>query len=111
MLDWIKTHRPRWTTGLALAGLLGLGGFFVYDHFNDCCAEGADCLLPRLAVLRSRRARQALGRPRARLGPAPQIHALQHHAEALRERLVERAVPVDRGHDRDAEQLVAVAER
>jgi hypothetical protein len=46
MFNWIKNHRPRWTTGLALAGVLGLGGFFVYDHFNDCCAEGADCCYP-----------------------------------------------------------------
>ena len=47
MLTFIRAHRQRITTGLMLAGLLGLGAAQVYDHYyGDCCQPGAACCHP-----------------------------------------------------------------
>lgn len=47
MLNAIRMHWSKISTGLLLATVLGMGGFKVYQHYSgDCCQPGASCCYP-----------------------------------------------------------------
>jgi hypothetical protein len=47
MLNLIRTHWSKISTGLLLATLLGVGGMKLYGRVaRDCCQPGASCCHP-----------------------------------------------------------------
>ncbi|MGO9835017.1 MAG: hypothetical protein ACLP1X_12455 [Polyangiaceae bacterium] len=47
MLNLVRTHWSKISTGLLVATLLGAGGTKVYERLaGDCCQPGASCCFP-----------------------------------------------------------------
>jgi hypothetical protein len=59
MLDVIRTHWSKISTGLLLATLAGIGGTKLYQHYaSDCCQPGASCCYPGSSCCHARHVAQ-----------------------------------------------------